>query len=210
MILRASSLYKRFGGREVLRGASFSCASPENAVLLGPNGAGKSTLLRIVAGVIEPDRGSVTLDDVSLLARDPKARARIGYVPEGADPPQHLTLAELIALAAALKRATPPPADLLDKLGVRALIDQHQPIQSLSLGQRRRACLAAALVGDPAVLMLDEPTNGLDPGGITMLAELLRERRDEGRIALVTTHDLAFADAIEGRRIHLASGLIAE
>ena len=87
-----------------------------------------------------------------------------------------------------------PPADLLDRLGVRPLLEQHQPIQSLSLGQRRRACLAAALVGDPGLLLLDEPTNGLDPGGIAMLAELLRERRDQNRIALVTTHDLALTE----------------
>ena len=145
MILDVVGLRKRFGGREVLRGVTFSCASPENAVLLGSNGAGKSTLLRILAGVIEPEEGSATLDGASLLARDPVIRARIGYVPEGADPPQHLTIAELLALVAALKRAPPLSPDLIDRLAVRPLLDQ--PIQSLSLGQRRRACLAAALVG---------------------------------------------------------------
>lgn len=209
MSLRVEGLSKRFGGREVLRGLSFSCASSENAVLLGPNGAGKSTVLRVLAGVIEPDAGSASLDGAPLLGRSSKARARLGYVPEGADPPQHLTTAELLELCSALKRAPLPPADVIDRLGVRPLLDQHQLLQSLSLGQRRRACLAAALVGDPSLLLLDEPTNGLDPGGIADLSALLRERRAAGRAALVTTHDLAFADAIEGRRISLIGGQIA-
>jgi ABC-2 type transport system ATP-binding protein len=205
-LLRVEGLRKRFGGREVLLGVSFTCAAGENAVLLGQNGAGKSTVLRVLAGVIEPEAGEATLEGASLLAKSGKIRARIGYVPEGADPPPHLTTAELLDLVVALKRADPPPPALLERLGVPPLLEQ--PIQSLSLGQRRRACLAAALVGDPVLLLLDEPTNGLDPGGIATLAELLRERRSAGRAALVTTHDLAFADAIEGRRVALSGGRV--
>src|SRR6185295_8302298 len=96
--------------------------------------------------------GSASLDDIPLIGRSSKARARIGYVPEGADPPPHLTTAELLALCSVLKHAPLPPADVIDRLGVRPLIDQDQLLHSLSLGQRRRACLAAALVGDPALL----------------------------------------------------------
>ena len=207
MRLLVSELCKRFGGREVLQGVSLSCARGERVALLGANGTGKSTLLRIIAGVIEPEAGTVLLDGASLLGKVPAPRARLGYVPEAADPPPHLTTAELLALVAALKRAPPLGDAVLDRVGARALIDQ--PIGSLSLGQRRRACLAAALVGEPTLLVLDEPTNGLDPGGVEMLAGLIRDRAGSGTTTLVATHDLDFADAIGARRVALDAGRVA-
>ena len=207
MSLAIDGIRKRFGGREVLRGATLTAAPGERIALLGPNGTGKSTLLAIVAGLIEPEAGAVTLDGVSLLGREVRARARLGYVPEAADAPPHLTVSELLALVSALKRAASPPEPLLARLGVLPLLDQ--PVGSLSLGQRRRACLAAALVGDPALLVLDEPTNGLDPGGVDALASLLRERGASGGVALVATHDLAFAAALEARCARLDGGRVA-
>lgn len=206
MTLLLSDIRKRFGGREVLRGAALSAAPGEIVALLGPNGVGKSTLLAVVAGVIEPDAGAATLGGESLLGRRAPARARLGYVPEGAAAPPHLGVRELLALVAALKRAPLPDEALLDRLGAAPLLDQL--VGSLSLGQRRRACLAAALVGDPALLVLDEPTNGLDPGGVAMLSALLRERADAGGIALVATHDLGFAEAIGGRAMRLVEGRV--
>lgn len=206
MTLHIKALKKRFGGREVLKGAELEVVPGECAALLGPNGTGKSTLLAVIAGVIEPESGSVSLDGASLLGRDARARARLGYVPEAAAAPPHLGVRELLELVAALKRAPQPDAALLERLGVASLLDQL--VGSLSLGQRRRACLAAALVGDPSVLVLDEPTNGLDPPGVAELAALLRERAAAGRMALVATHDLAFAEAIGGRALRLRDGLI--
>ncbi len=206
MSLLLKDLKKRFGGREVLRGATLDAARGDRVALLGPNGTGKSTLLAIVAGLIEPDAGEVLLDGISLLGREVRARARLGYVPESADAPPHLTVAELLALVAALKRAPSPPPDLLDHLGIPPLLDQL--LGSLSLGQRRRACLAAALVGDPALLVLDEPTNGLDPPGTAALSTLIRARAASGSMALIATHDLAFVDSIEARRTTLTDGRI--
>jgi ABC-type multidrug transport system ATPase subunit len=159
-------------------------------VLVGPNGCGKSTLLRIVAGVLAPDEGQVRIRNRSL----PAALRDVGYVPEGADPPPHLTVREVAALAGALRRGAAASGTmdaLVDRLGVRPFLDQR--VGSLSLGQRRRACLLAALIGDPWLLVLDEPDNGLDVGGQAMLAALLRERTGA---AIVATHDQAFTSAI--------------
>jgi ABC-2 type transport system ATP-binding protein len=206
MSLAVENITKRFGGREVLQGASLTCEHGEHVAIIGPNGTGKSTLLGVVAGIIEPESGRVTLDSEPLLGRDVRARAKIGYVPEGADPPSHLLTGELLALCAALKRAGPLAPELIERLGVSPLLEQ--PIGSLSLGQRRRACLAAALVGAPTLLLLDEPTNGLDPGGIEMLAALLLDHQARGGLALISTHDLTFADAIRARRALLAGGKI--
>jgi ABC-type multidrug transport system ATPase subunit len=191
--LHVNAIRKRLGARDVLDGLSLRLERGVLAVL-GANGSGKTTLLRIVAGVLEPDEGSVTLRDLPLR----RAHAHLGYVPETADPPPHLTVLELERLVCALRGAPPLAAATRERLGVTAIAGQR--IGTLSLGQRRRACLAAALVGAPWLLILDEPTNGLDPGGVDMLAALLREHVAAGNAALVATHDLDFADAVGAER----------
>ncbi len=159
-MLAVRDLQKRLGGRRVLDQLSLDCDAGTITAIVGPNGAGKSTLLAILAGVMEPDAGSVDIDGASITRQRTRARARLGYVPEAADPPPHLTVDELIALVVALRRAAPLAAEIRQQLGTEPL--GHQRIDRLSLGERRRACLAAALVGDPGLLVLDEPTNGLD------------------------------------------------
>jgi ABC-type multidrug transport system ATPase subunit len=192
--LRVEDVGIRLGGRRVLDRVRLRCDGGTLAII-GPNGVGKSTLLRIVAGIIVPDEGGVFLRG----QRIERALRDVGYVPEKADPPPHLSVAELCALARALRRAPAPlPDATLDRLGVRAFWDQR--VSTLSLGQRRRACLAAALVGDPWLLVLDEPTNGLDTGGMEMLADVLRAHQGG---ALVATHDRDFADRVGAERFEL-------
>jgi ABC-type multidrug transport system ATPase subunit len=190
--LIASEVRKRLGGRDVLAGANLRVDDDELVALFGENGAGKSTLLRIVAGIIDADAGGVT----------GVTRAELGYVPEAADLLPELTPRELARLVAAMKRTAPPGDELIDRLGVRGHIDQ--PLGSLSLGQRRRACLLAALVGTPRLLVLDEPTNGLDVDGVAMLVEVLR-----GKMALVATHDRPFAEAIGARCLTIVDGKVS-
>jgi ABC-type multidrug transport system ATPase subunit len=199
MDFRIIGVSKRLGGRRILERFSLTVESGATAVL-GANGSGKTTLLRIAAGVLDPDEGRV------LLAGRPLARARaqLGYVPEAADPPLHLTGGELLALVASLRRAPPIDRALAERLGVEALAGQR--IGSMSLGQRRRACLAAALVGSPWLLVLDEPTNGLDPDGTQMLLGVLRDHIAGGGGVLLATHDLGFADGLSARRIVLSTG----
>jgi ABC-type multidrug transport system ATPase subunit len=200
-------LGKKLGGVRVLDDLELDCASGSVTVIAGPNGAGKTTLLRIVAGVLEPDRGAIEVDGVSLARRRARARARIGYVPEAADPPGHLTVNELLDLVAALKSSAPPDAALRDRLAITGLA-RHR-IDRLSLGERRRTCLAAALIGDPALLVLDEPTNGLDTGGIDTLAELLTDRAAAGAAILLATHDADFAARIDADVLHLSAGKLS-
>jgi ABC-type multidrug transport system ATPase subunit len=194
MTLSVRALHKRLGGRPVLAGVGFELGGGEALAILGANGSGKTTLLRACAGVLEPDEGSITLRGVPLR----RARRHLGYVPESADPPPHLTPAELLRLCAALRRAPPLAAATVERLGVTPFLDQR--IGSLSLGQRRRACLAAALVGEPWLLILDEPSNGLDPGGVTLLGDVLAEHTAAGRALLFATHDLALTERLAARR----------
>jgi ABC-type multidrug transport system ATPase subunit len=200
--LVVTEVRKRLGGRAVVDDVSLACEAGSITVLAGPNGAGKSTLLRMIAGVLEPDRGSIEIDGHSIARR--RARARLGYVPEAADPPGHLTVDELLALVAALKHAPGPDAAARARLGIAAL--GAQQIERLSLGERRRTCLAAALIGDPAVLVLDEPTNGLDLAGIAMLEALLAERRTANCAVLLATHDRDFATRVATQTLSIDHG----
>jgi ABC-type multidrug transport system ATPase subunit len=195
---------KLLGGRWVLDGVDFSWDRPGTLVLQGENGAGKSTLLRILAGVVPSDAGEIFLHGRSLATDRVAALRSLGYAPEVTELPAHLRVSELIALVAALKGCSAPRAAQIERLGVTVILGQR--LGSLSLGQRRRACLLAALTGDPDLLLLDEPTNGLDREGIALLVELLAERGRQGSAALVATHDRAFIEQVATAKVTITGG----
>jgi ABC-type multidrug transport system ATPase subunit len=203
-MLRVDQVRKRLGGRRVVDEVSFTCAAGQTTVLTGHNGAGKSTLLKMIAGIMEPDAGSIEIGGQALGSRPMEARKRLGYVPEAANPPGHMTGTELFGLVRALKRAEPLSGSLYQALGLEPIARVR--IERLSLGERRRVCLGAALIGEPLVLVLDEPTNGLDAGGVDTLAALLGARRDAGAAILLATHDSAFAESLADARLRMQDG----
>jgi ABC-type multidrug transport system ATPase subunit len=198
--LHVAHLSKRLGGTQALDDVSFDHDVGVLAIL-GENGAGKSTLLQILVGLIRPDSGLVTLAGRTVA----DSRHALGFVPEAADPLPFLSVYELLSLVAAVK-AAPLLEEAIDALGLRALLDQR--IGTLSLGQRRRACVAAALTGRPWLLVLDEPTNGLDAEGTETLARTLERHVAGGGTAVVATHDVAFCDRIARKTIRLHAGRI--
>lgn len=200
-MLEIENISKRLGHTHAVRECTLSIQDGERIAIAGANGAGKSTLLRIVAGIIEPDRGSIHWNTSDL--RGPVRRC-VGYVPEAADPPGHLSVAELLHLVAATKQREPCDRKLVERLELEGLLGAR--ISELSLGQRRRACLAAALVGNPELLLLDEPTNGLDTNAIATLAEILVE--DTGRTVLLVTHDQNFAKLVATRHVAMDAGAL--
>jgi ABC-type multidrug transport system ATPase subunit len=154
--------------------------------------------------VLRRDRGLVQVD--GHVAGSVPAQRLIGFVPEAANPPGHLTGDEVVALVSAVKDAALDPADraalAFDDLAA-------QRIDRMSLGQRRRACLAAALVGTPRLLVLDEPSNGLDDGGIATLVALVAARIAAGASAIVASHDLALLGRLAARTVTLERGRVA-
>lgn len=204
MILTVERLRVKRGGRVILDELELSAAAGEIVGIVGKNGCGKSTLLMTIAGVLAPADGRVLVDRASVwgVQRDRiRARRALGYVPEGADPPGFLLAAELWAVCAASRGTEPPSADLVDRLGLDELRDLA--LDRMSLGQRRRACLGAALLGPPQLLVLDEPDNGLDARRVDALVALLRDHAAAGRAAIVATHDAALLDQLGARVVAL-------
>jgi len=208
MTLMVKRVSKLLGGRKVLDDVSLEVSPGQILTLFGANGAGKSTLLRLLAGVLDADAGSATLDGISLLDQQWSGRTHLGYVPEAADAPPHMTPRELLTLVASLKFAPTPDSSVFHRVGIDEYADQA--IGSLSLGQRRRTCLAAALVGDVRLLLLDEPTNGLDDSGVSMLFDILGDHTQRGGMVVVATHDKPWSDQLKARRLRLAKGRIVE
>jgi ABC-2 type transport system ATP-binding protein len=212
-VLEIDQVRKRLGGKRVLDGVSATCGAGEVLVVLGENGAGKSTLLRIVAGIVEPDAGEVTLCGVALAHGNAEARRQLGYAPDAAQPLPDLRVEELVALVRALKalpRAISGEVERRwwDRLGLELLLGQR--LGTLSFGQRKRALTAVAIAGDPWLLVLDEPSNGLDPAGSELMLELIAERRARGLATLLASNDAPFVVRLGGAAHHLRAGKLAK
>jgi ABC-type multidrug transport system ATPase subunit len=189
-LLKAQQLVIRRGGRNVIAGLDLEVAAGECVGIVGKNGCGKSTLLMAIAGVLTPTEGRVTIEGADVwgtTAQRQRARRALGYVPEGADPPGFLLAGELWAMVAASRGCEGPSAALSDAMGLDEL--RELAIERMSLGQRRRACIGAAMLGPPKLLVLDEPDNGLDAKRAAALVDLLKAHCAETNSAIVATHD---------------------
>jgi sodium transport system ATP-binding protein len=190
-VIEARALCKRFGAVEAVREVSFVARDGEITGLLGPNGAGKSTTLRMVYGVLVPDNGNVSIDGIDIRGETSRARAHLGVLPHAAGLYGNLTARENIEYFGALlgldrRQLRARTADLVKSLGMEGFIERRA--KGLSQGQRIKVALARALVHEPANLVLDEPTNGLDVMAIRSLRAMLKHLKSQGRCILFSSH----------------------
>ena len=218
-MIEASALSKRFGAIEAVREVSFRAGNGSITGLLGPNGAGKSTTLRMLYGVLAPDSGSARIDGLDIRGETSAARAHLGVLPHAAGLYGNLTARENIAYFGALhgiaaRRIGERIAALARALDMGSFIDRRA--RGFSQGQRIKVALARALVHDPANVILDEPTNGLDVMAIRNLREILSGLKAEGRCIVFSSHVMqevaALCDqvVIIGRGGVLAQGSLIE
>jgi lipooligosaccharide transport system ATP-binding protein len=190
-VLKVRSLHKTYGDLEVVRGVSFEVAAGECYGLLGPNGAGKTTTLRCCLGLTAPDSGEIVLGALPVPARAREARAHIGVVPQFDNLDPDFTVRENLRMYGryfGMSRAQ-VEARVPWLLEYAGLIDKADaPIDALSGGMKRRLTIARALVNDPRVLFLDEPTTGLDPQARHVVWQRLKRLLGEGRTIILTTH----------------------
>jgi len=200
-------LRKSYGELEALRGISFEVQQGEVFGLLGPNGAGKTTTVEILEGYRHRDAG-----EVEVLGADPAAargewRERIGVVLQSSAMYETLTVTEMLNLFAGYYREPRPVEEVVDLVGLQEKRDNR--VRLLSGGQRRRLDLGLALVGDPELIFLDEPTTGFDPGARRRAWETIRGLRSLGKTILLTTHYLDEAEQLADRVAVLRQGKIA-
>ena len=206
MSIVIENLTKSYGSQKALDGVSLEIKSGQITGLLGPNGAGKSTLMKIITGSVIPDAGSVMVNGVDVLKEPLKVQRVLGYLPE--HNPQYLELyiKEYLEYVASIYK--------VDSSRVSQVIDmvvlgpeQHKKIGALSKGYRQRVGLAAALIPDPQILILDEPTTGLDPAQLVEIRALLREVAQE-KTVLFSTHIMQEVVELCSECIFLSKGQI--
>ena len=202
----AAGLTTRFGRLEVLRGVDFAVRTGRVTAILGPNGAGKSTVIKVLLGLVRPDSGSMAVHGAP-VGGDPAYRARIGYMPQQARFPENLTGREVVHLLRDLRDDTvPEDDDLFEAFGLVRELDK--PVRTLSGGTRQKLNAAVAFMFRPSLLILDEPTAGLDPIASGVLkARILRARHD-GATVLLSSHVLSELEELVNDVIFLLEGRV--
>jgi ABC-2 type transport system ATP-binding protein len=210
-MLTASHLTRRFGTRVALDDVSIELTRGEIFALLGPNGAGKTTTLRLLAGLIAPTNGTVHVDGVAMTpASAPKLRTQIGFLTEAPGLWDSLTVRENLQIYARLYELPSVRQSVDEALALFDITDRANDRPSeLSKGLRQRVALARSLLHKPRIVLLDEPTAGLDPESAREVRELVLGLREQGRTVLLCTHNLDEVDRVADRVAVLRTRLIA-
>ena len=209
-LIESSGLHKSFGPITAVDGISLAVDKGEVLGFLGPNGAGKSTTMKMITGFLQPDRGIARICGFDVQEKPIAAKSRLGYLPEGAPLYAEMTprgflgfIAEIRGVERAERQSKIDAA--VEKTGLRSVLDQR--IETLSKGFKRRVGLAQAILHDPPVLIMDEPTDGLDPNQKHHVRQLIREMAAEKAI-IVSTHILEEVEAVCTRAVIINEGRI--
>jgi ABC-2 type transport system ATP-binding protein len=209
-LIEANALRKSFGSIKAVDGISLKVMRGEVLGFLGPNGAGKSTTMKMISGFLEPDSGSARIGGYDVQEMPRAAKAKLGYLPEGAPAYAEMTSAAFLRFIAAVRGFRGADAErrvaaAIDKTGLQGVLSQT--IETLSKGYKRRVSIAQAILHDPAVLIMDEPTDGLDPNQKHHVRALIKEMAKDKAI-IVSTHILEEVEAVCSRAIVIDKGRI--
>lgn len=209
-MIQVQGLSKRFGRIQAVDAVSFSVEPGQVLGFLGPNGAGKSTTMRMITGFLRPDAGEVVLGGRSMAEAGVFCRSQFGYLPENAPVYPEMTVRGFLKFLASVRGLRGRDRTLaLDRVVALCELDEVllQPIDTLSKGYRHRTCLAQALIHDPPTLVLDEPTDGLDPNQKHDVRNLIR-RMGESKAIILSTHILEEVEAVCTRTIIIDRGKV--
>ena len=210
-MLEVQGLTKRYSALTAVRDVSFEVRPGEVLGLLGPNGSGKSTTVKMLAGLLQPSAGRVRLDGADVLADVIAYKAQLGYVPEEPHLYSYLTGPEYLQLVGRLRRLAdavlePKIDEFMRLLGLHD--DRYQTLSAYSKGMRQKILIAAAVMHDPRVVILDEPFSGLDVSAARVLKAFVRALADAGKIVVFSSHVLVVVEQVCSRVVILKEGII--
>ena len=205
-MIEVKNLTKRFGQKTAVDNISFTVKKGEVLGFLGPNGAGKSTTMRMITGYLPPTEGQISIDGADVVNEPIVAKARIGYLPEAAPLYSDMTVSTFLSFIAELRGKGKADVEMaLDTCFLDPV--RNQNIDTLSKGYRHRTCLAQSILHDPDILILDEPTDGLDPNQKQEVRSLIK-RMGEGKVIIFSTHILEEVEAACTRAIIIDQGSV--
>lgn len=202
-MISIQDLHKAFGKNKVLKGIDLSFSQPEITAILGPNGSGKTTLIKCILGMVNPDKGKIVVQGSS-IKDNWKYRDQINYLPQIAQFPENLRVSELIDMIKDLRQRTTDDQRLIDLFELTPFLDEK--LRNLSGGTRQKVNLVLAFMYNSPIIILDEPTAGLDPLAIQTLKKLLNTERQKGKIILLTTHIMSLVDEVAEKVVFLLEG----
>ena len=205
-LLTAHGIAKRYGTRDVLRSVDLALRPGRVTAVVGPNGSGKTTLIKCLLGLVRPNAGRVVFGGRDVGPDDVAYRARIGYMPQAARFPDHLTGCEILAMLRDLRAAPPDTLDesLVDAF--RLAPELNKPLRTLSGGTRQKLNATAAFLFRPDLIVLDEPTAGLDPVASLALKDKVEAAKERGAAGLLTSHIVSELEALADDLVFLLDG----
>jgi ABC-2 type transport system ATP-binding protein len=206
-MLEVKNLKKNFGDFAAVKGVSFTVGEGEVLGFLGPNGAGKSTTMRMITGFLPPTAGTAVIDGHDIISDPIAAKAALGYLPEAAPSYKAMTVKEYLAFIAEVRGMRDVAAAVADVI-VKAKLEPvaGQTIETLSKGYRQRTAFAAAIIHDPKVLIMDEPTDGLDPNQKFTVRQMIKDMAAQGKAIIISTHILEEVDAVCSKVVVISGG----
>lgn len=206
-MLEVKNLKKNFGDFTAVKGVSFSVAEGEVLGFLGPNGAGKSTTMRMITGFLPPTEGTAVICGHDITSDPIAAKAALGYLPESAPSYKAMTVKDYLGFIAEVRGLADVKKAVADVI-VKAKLEgvAAQTIETLSKGYRQRTAFAAAIIHDPKVLIMDEPTDGLDPNQKFTVREMIKDMAAQGKAIIISTHILEEVDAVCSKVVVIADG----
>lgn len=206
-MIEIKNIYKNFGRLAALSNINLNLLAGETIAMIGPNGSGKTTLIKTLLGLVIPDKGDVLFNNQSVLNQW-QYRERIGYMPQIGRYPDNMRIGQIIDMMVDLRRdkAGKTDLELIQRLGIDRILDK--PMRTLSGGTRQKVSACLAFMFHPDVLILDEPTAGLDPLSSEILKDKIAKEKERGRLIIITSHILSDLDDLVTEVVYMQDGVM--
>ena len=204
-MVRVSNLHKKYGNNKVLTGIDLEFGNNGIFAILGPNGSGKTTLIKCILGMVIPDDGLITVDDID-IKKDALYRKDIDYLPQIANFPPNLKVKELIRMIKDLRPEHADELGLINEFNLTPFLNKR--LSDLSGGTKQKVNILLTFMFDSPLIILDEPTTGLDPNALITLKNLIQKEREKGKTIMVSSHIMSFVEEVADEIVFLLEGKI--